>query len=71
MIEILPTLLTPAMLALSPPQSPAPESRYDWQSQTASLYDSTGKAADVNNATVRGSNSYVGNNLTIDDWNSD
>lgn len=70
MIETIPTLLTPLMLAMSPPAAPAYQPEYDWQSQRATMNaDST--AADYQNATMRGSNSYVGQNLTVDDWNQD
>ena len=68
MIEIIPTLLTPAMLACSPLNAAimaAPQ--YDWKTQAA-----TTRALDIGKAKttrmITGTQSYVGNNLTIDDW---
>ncbi len=71
MIEIIPNLLTPAMLAISPLNHAAPTFEYSWENQTAAAYDASGNLVSPDNATMRGSNSYVGQNLVVDDWNSD
>jgi len=71
MIEIIPTLLTPAMLAMSPMAMPATQHTYDWQTQrTVMTVD--GKFISPDNAgTMNGSNSYVGGTMTVDDWRQD
>lgn len=43
MIEIIPTLLTPAMLAMAPLNTEAPTIMYDWNTQTASAFDAEGE----------------------------
>jgi|LakMenEpi03Aug12_release.lakeMendotaPanAssembly.Ray.scaffolds.fasta_scaffold1411719_1 hypothetical protein len=76
MIEIIPSLLTPAMLALSPMKTEAPVISYDWQSQKALV--ESGEAAENaeemqfgNRATWRKSMSYEGGRFTSDDWEAD
>lgn len=71
MLEVIPTLLTPAMLALNPPNTPAPQHLYDWSSQRT-VVSVAGTAIDRQNAgTLNGTRSYVGSSFTIDDWNQD
>ena len=71
MFEIIPTLLTPMMLATSPPAIPAAEHTYDWQNQRTVMIVG-GKTIDpVNYGSMNGSNSYVGTTLTVDDWRQD
>jgi len=72
MIEIIPTFLTPAMLAISPPAAvPAQVSGYDWQSQRAIVSQVDGSGKQVAYGTLQGSSSYAGGTYTIDDWRSD
>lgn len=71
MIEIIPTLLTPAMLALSPPNTPAPQHVYDWDAQRT-VVSVAGTTIDAQNTgSLRGTQCYVGQTMTIDDWNQD
>lgn len=71
MLEIIPTLLTPAMLAISPPNTPAPQHTYDWAAQRT-VMSIDGEILDpINAGSLRGTQSYVTSSFTIDDWNSD
>lgn len=76
MIEIIPTLLTPAMLALAPLKTEAPTITYDWNIQTA-MVDSEETAENAekmqfgSKATWRKSMSYEGGRFTSDDWEAD
>lgn len=71
MIGIIPTLLTPAILAMSPPSIPVTQHTYDWQSQRTTMTVGGKFISPVNAGTMNGSRSYVGQTLTIDDWNQD
>jgi len=71
MIEIIPTLLTPAMLAMSAPAMPATEHTYDWQNQRTVMMVGGKHMEPVNYGSMNGSNSYVGGTLTVDDWRQD
>ncbi len=71
MIEIIPTLLTPAMLAFAPPNESAPVHNYDWQTQRTVVSAADGSSDAVPAGTLNGTRSYVGTTQMIDDWNSD
>jgi hypothetical protein len=71
MFEIIPTLLTPAMLAMSPPSMPAIQHTYDWDTQRTEMTVNGQFVSPDNAGSLRGSNSYVGATFTIDDWNQD
>jgi len=71
MIDIIPALVTPAMLALSPLNEPAPVHSYDWQAQRTVVTLEGVKVEPVGLGTLSGTRSYVGQSLTIDDWNQD
>jgi len=70
MIEIIPTLLTPLMLAMSPSTAPTHQPDYDWQSQRA-IVSEEDSGTSYSNGTMRGTQSFVAGKLTIDDWNQD
>jgi|GEM_PF-3203487 len=71
MFEIIPTLLTPAMLAMSPPSIPATQHTYDWETQRTEMTVDGQFVSPENAGTMRGTQSFVGTALTIDDWNQD
>ena len=71
MIEIIPTLLAPAMLAMSPPNQPVPQHTYDWQAQRTVMSIGGKQISPYSSGSWRGSQSYVGSTLTIDDLNQD
>ena len=74
MIEIIPTLLTPAMLALAPLNTEVPTIKYDWNTQTASAFDAEGEVMQFQqrqtwrNSTsmARGSAQYIADDLESD-----
>ena len=71
MLGIIPTLLSPAMLAMSPPNMPATQHTYDWQAQRTEMTIGGQSVSSRNIGSLSGSQSYVGGTLTIDDWNQD
>ncbi len=71
MFEIIPTLLTPAMLAMSPLQTEAPTIKYDWTTQSATAFDKDGKEMQLGKPTWRSSDSFTLRGLMQDDWNQD
>ena len=72
MIEVIANLLTPAMLAMAPPSSPAIDFSYDWQRQRSEVTVNGEKIDSIAAGTLRGTNSYQHGGATIiDDWNQD
>lgn len=73
MIEIIPTLLTPAMLAMTPLNTEAPIIKYDWNTQTASAFNSEGREMQLKpRQTWRDTMSWkLGQGYTTDDMESD
>lgn len=72
MIPIIPTLLTPAMLAICPPMTPAPATSFDWATQRAVASASAGAhnvPYSMNGTTSM--NPGGGGGFIIDDYNSD
>jgi hypothetical protein len=73
MIGILQAVVTPAILAVAPPSSPAPQAEYDWTTQRTEVVgaqgDNTGPR--TMSGTTRGTNCYSGTNSLIDDWMGD
>ena len=69
MIPIIPTLLTPAMLAICPPMTPAPATSFDWATQRAVAEASAG-AHNVPYS-MNGTQCYVSGVWQTDDYNSD
>ncbi len=66
---ILNALLTPLSVATPPPNTPAIEQRYNWETQMTVFSD----ANPTNVGTTFGTQSFIGNpaKLVIDDTNSD
>ena len=74
MIELIAAMLvTPASLAMPPSNVPAIGLSYDWQAQKSVSLTSFHPDEDQFRvgATLNGTRSFVGSQLTIDDWNSD
>jgi hypothetical protein len=71
MIEVIANLVTPAMLAMAPPSMPAIDYSYDWQQQRSEITLNGEKLDNIAAGSMRGSNSFVGGTLTVDDWNQD
>lgn len=72
MIGIVQMVITPAMLAITPPSAPAPNAQYDWQAQRTEIVSGNGETSPKTMwNSMRGTNSYVSSNYVVDDWNSD
>jgi hypothetical protein len=72
MIEVIANLLTPAMLAMAPPSTPAIDFSYDWQQQRSEVTVNGEKLDSIAAGTMRGTNSVQSNGgFIIDDWNQD
>lgn len=59
------------MLAIAPPNDPAPTITYNWHCQTASAVDSSGKVVDVTNGTALGTSSILQSQMCMDDMKTD
>jgi len=68
MIGLIPTLLTPAMLAMSPPAMPATHHTYDWQSQRTVMMVSGKKIAPDKLGMMTATSSAIQGGFFIDDY---
>ena len=71
MIEIIPSLLTPAMLAMSPLNTPAVEHEYDWQQQRSLMHIDGELISPENVGTMNGTKCFIDMKTVIDDWRQD
>jgi hypothetical protein len=71
MIEVIANLVTPAMLAMSPPSMPVVDFTYDWQKQRSEVTLNGEKLDNIAAGSMRGTSSAFGGQITMDDWNQD
>jgi hypothetical protein len=73
MIDSILSILTPAVLAIAPSHAPVEKPEYNWNTQRQETLSSEANVSGprMMSASFRGTQSFVGTALTIDDFNSD